>query len=214
MYVQHTCLECDHASPSFKHVHVNSTVKVSKLKHLLSWSSLSLSIQNNATTSEDCANGRDIRASYKLSYNTTSGTLIATCNVSGTECSNGTCHHELKSNTADSRCQPPVSQFSGKGVTVFVTARNTVGRSNPNVSRTISEFNSEGQLHVCKSKIKLYRVLVFFALGMHSQMLLLQQYDNYDLHKKFNSIQKCQQNTYCHLPKHCRAHLPMKSTIE
>jgi len=97
--------------------------------------------QNNVTISEDCANGQDI--SYELSYNTTSGTLIATCVVSGTECSNGTCHHELQNNTADSRCQPPVSQFSGEGVTVFVTARNIVGRSNSSLPETISEF-SEG----------------------------------------------------------------------
>ena len=92
------------------------------------------------TLSEDCANGRDIRASYELSYTTDCGTHITTCVVDGTECSNGTCHHELQNNTADSRCQPPVSQFSGERVTVSVTARNIVGRSNTAVSRNISEF--------------------------------------------------------------------------
>ena len=92
------------------------------------------------TISEDCANGQDIRASYELSYTTDSGTPITTCVVDGTECNSGTCHHELQNNIADSRCQPPVSQFSGEGVTVLVTARNMVGRSNPAVS-SISEFS-------------------------------------------------------------------------
>jgi len=93
------------------------------------------------TVSEECTNGRDIRASYELSYTTDSGTLSTTCVVNGAECSSGVCHHELQNNTADSRCQPPVSQFSGEGVTVSVTARNIVGRSNPAVSRSISEFS-------------------------------------------------------------------------
>ena len=74
---------------------------------------------------------------------TDSGTPITTCGVDGTECSHGRCYHEFHSNTVDSRCQPPVSQFSGEGVTVSVTvsvtARNIVGRSNPAVSRSISE---------------------------------------------------------------------------
>ena len=91
------------------------------------------------TISEDCANGQHIRASYELSYTTNSGTHIATCAVDGTECSNGVYHHELQSNTADSRCQPPVTQFNGEGVTVSVTARNIVGKSDPAVSRSISE---------------------------------------------------------------------------
>ena len=93
------------------------------------------------TVSEDCANGRDIRATYELSYNTGSGTHISTCDVDGTECNNNKCHHELQSNTANSRCQPPLSQFSGESVTVSVTARNIVGRSNPAVSRIISELS-------------------------------------------------------------------------
>ena len=92
------------------------------------------------TLSEDCRNGQSIRARYKLSYTTDSGTLITTCVVDGMECSNGTCRHELQNNTADSRCQPPVSQFSGEGVTVSVTARNIAGRSNTAVSRNISEI--------------------------------------------------------------------------
>ena len=96
------------------------------------------------TISEDCPNGRDITASYELTYTTDFGTLIATCVVDETECSNSTCHHELRNNTVDSRCQPPVSQFSGEGVTVSVTARNIVGRSSPAVSRSISEC-SESQ---------------------------------------------------------------------
>ena len=95
--------------------------------------------KNNVTVSEVCANGRDIKASYELSYTTDSGTLNTTCVVNGTECSN-TCHHELWNNTADSRCYPPVSQFSDEDVTAFLTARNIVGRSNPAVSRNISEF--------------------------------------------------------------------------
>ena len=97
-------------------------------------------IQDALTVSEDCLNGQDIRASYELSYTTDCGTLITTCVVDGTECTNGTCHHELQNNTADSRCQPPVSRFSGEGVTVSVTARNIVGRSNPAIPRNISEF--------------------------------------------------------------------------
>ena len=99
-----------------------------------------LLIKDNVTISEDCPNGRDIRANYELSYTTDSDTLITTCVVNGTECSNGTCHHELRNNTADSRCQPPVSSFSGESVTVSVTARNIVGSSNSAVSRIISEF--------------------------------------------------------------------------
>ena len=99
-------------------------------------------IQDNVTVSENCTNGQDIRANYELSYNTESGTPITTCNVHGTQCSNGMmlCRHVLQSNTEDSRCQPPVSQFSGDGVTVSLTARNIVGRSNPVVSRIISEL--------------------------------------------------------------------------
>ena len=97
-------------------------------------------IKNNVTVSEVCANGRDIRPSYELSYNMVSGTLNTTCVVNGTERSNGTCRHELQNNTADSRCCPPVSQFSGEDVTVSLTARNIVGRSDLAVSRSISEF--------------------------------------------------------------------------
>ena len=97
-------------------------------------------IKDNVTISEDCVNGQDIRTGYELSYTTDSGTTITTCIVDGRECSNGTCHHELRNNTTDSRCQPQMSQFSGEGVTVSLTAINTVGRSNPAVSRSISEF--------------------------------------------------------------------------
>ena len=97
-------------------------------------------IQEPVTISQNCLNGRNIIAVYELSYTTDCGTLITTCVVDGTECSNGTCHHELQSNTADSRCQPQLSQFSGKGVTVSVTARNIVGRSNSAVSRRIGGF--------------------------------------------------------------------------
>ena len=60
--------------------------------------------------------------------------------MSGTECSNGRCHHDLRNNTADNKCQPSVSQFSDEDVTVSLTARNIVGKSNPAVSRNISEF--------------------------------------------------------------------------
>ena len=98
-------------------------------------------IQSNVTISEDCANGQDI--CYDIIYTTDSGTLITTCVVSGTECSNGTCRHKLQNSAIDSRCQPPVSQFSGEGVTVSVTARNIVGRSYSFSPVPISEF-SEG----------------------------------------------------------------------
>ena len=97
-------------------------------------------MQDPVTTSEDCPNGRDITASYELTYTTDIGTLITTCVVDGTECSNGTCRHELRNNTTDGRCQPPVSQFSAEDVTVSVTARNIVGRSNSAMSRSVSEF--------------------------------------------------------------------------
>ena len=103
--------------------------------------SLSLSIQDPVTVSQDCSNGRNIRASYELSYTNDSGTLITTCVVNGTECSNGTCHHELHNQTADRRCQPPVSRFSSEGVTVSVMTMNVVGRSNPAISRRISKFS-------------------------------------------------------------------------
>ena len=92
-----------------------------------------------------CTNGQD--TNYELSYTTTSGTLITTCVVSGTECSNGTCSHELQNNTPDNRCEPPVSQFSGEDVTVSVTAENLVGRSNSAVSRSISEFSELERQH-------------------------------------------------------------------
>ena len=93
------------------------------------------------TIPENCVNGQDIRASYELTYATDSGSLNTTCVVDETaECSNGTCHHELQDNTADNRCQPQVSQFSGEDVTVSVTAGNIVGRGNPAVSERISEF--------------------------------------------------------------------------
>ena len=97
-------------------------------------------IQDIVTVFEDCLNGQDIRASYELSYTTDSGTLNTACVVNGTECSNGTCRHVLQNNTADSRRQPPVSQFSGEGMAVSVTARNIVGRSSPAVSTSICKF--------------------------------------------------------------------------
>ena len=98
-------------------------------------------IQDNVTVSENCTNGQ-VQANYELSYNTESGTPITTCDVHGTQCSNGMmlCRHVLQNNTEDSMCQPPVSQFSGDGVTVSLTARNIVGRSNSAVSRIISEL--------------------------------------------------------------------------
>lgn len=92
------------------------------------------------TVSVDCAVGQHIRASYELSYTNSSGISITTCIVNGTDCSNGVCHHELHNNIADSRCQPPVPHFSSENVTVTITARNIVGRSNSFVSRSISEF--------------------------------------------------------------------------
>ena len=97
-------------------------------------------IKEHVTISENCVNGQNIRANYELSYTTDSGPLNTTCVVDWTECSNGTCHHQLQNNTADSRCQPPVSQFIDEDVTVSLTARNIVGRGNPAVSRRISEF--------------------------------------------------------------------------
>ena len=111
-----------------------------QFSHVLYLSAIHASpfIQNLVSISEECASGQDI--SYELSYAADSGTHITTCVVNGRECSNSTCHHELQNNTADSRCQPPVPQFSGEGVTVSVTSRNIVGRSNPTVSRSISEF--------------------------------------------------------------------------
>ena len=110
-------------------------------------------IQDNVTISEDCANGQDIRANYELSYTTNSGTLNTTCVVNGRECSNSACRHVLQSNTADSRCQPRVSQFSRENVTVSVTGRNIVGRSNPAVSRSISEIILEVKITCLKSNI-------------------------------------------------------------
>ena len=101
---------------------------------------VSLSTQNPVTITENCANGQDTRANYELTYTTDSGTLIATCILNGTDCSNGTCHHELQNNTADRRCQPPVSQFNDESVTVSLTARNIVGESNTSESRSLSEF--------------------------------------------------------------------------
>ena len=92
------------------------------------------------SVSADCANGQDIRASYELSYTSSSGTSITTCVVDGIDCSNGVCRHELQNNVTDIRCQPPVAQFNSESVTVTVTAGNIVGRSNPAVSRTISEL--------------------------------------------------------------------------
>ena len=90
------------------------------------------------TISEDCANGQDFN--YELSYTTDAGTLITTCVVSGRECSNGTCHHELQNNSTNNGCEPQVSQFN-EDVTVSVTARNIVGRSNSSSPATISEFS-------------------------------------------------------------------------
>ena len=90
--------------------------------------------------SEDCTNGQDVSASYELSYTTDCGAHITTCVVDGTECTNGTCLHELRSDVADGRCQPPASQFSGDSVTVSITARNIVGRSNLPMSRSLSKL--------------------------------------------------------------------------
>ena len=102
-------------------------------------------VQDNVTISEDCINGKDIRASYELTYNTATGTLNTTCIMNGTECSNGKCYHQLENNIADNRCQPPVSQFSGEVVTMSIAARNILGRSNFAKSTIISE-SSEVEL--------------------------------------------------------------------
>ena len=111
-----------------------------QFSHVLNLSAIHASpfIQNLVSISEECANGQNI--SYQLSYAADSGTHITTCVVDGTECSNSTCHHELQNNTADSRCQPPVTQFSDEDVTVSVIAKNIVGRSNSAVSRSLSKF--------------------------------------------------------------------------
>ena len=97
-------------------------------------------IQDPVIISEDCVNGRGMRASYELLYTTESGVLNTTCVVDGTECSNSTCHHELQSNTADNRCQPPVSQFGSEAMTMSLVARSIVGRSISAKSRIISKF--------------------------------------------------------------------------
>ena len=96
-------------------------------------------VQDNVTISEDCINGKDIRASYELTYNTATGTLNTTCIMNGTECSNGKCHHQFKNNIVDNRCQPPVSQFGSEAVTMSIAAKNVLGRSNFAKSRIISE---------------------------------------------------------------------------
>ena len=116
------------------------------------------------TVSEDCLNGRNVRAVYELSYTTYCGTLITTCVVDGTECSNGACRHELQENTADSRCQPQVSQFSGEDVTVSVTARNIVGRSNSAVSRSIGEFS------VDQHDLSVLQLVWFYNYAVTSQV--------------------------------------------
>ena len=102
-------------------------------------------IQDTVTISEDCINGKDIRASYELIYNSATGTLNTTCIMNDTECSNGKCHHQFKNNIADNRCQPPVSQFGSEAVTMSVAARNILGRSNFAKSKIISE-SSEVEL--------------------------------------------------------------------
>lgn len=104
--------------------------------------SVSPSNQDPVTLSEDHANGQDIRSSYELAYISSSGTSVTTCTcfVNGTDCSNDVCQHNLRNNTADSRCDPPLHQFSGENVTVTVAAKNIVGKSNPAVSRDISEL--------------------------------------------------------------------------
>jgi len=62
------------------------------------------------------------------------------CVVDGTDCSNGVCYHQLQNNTAYSRCQPPVPQFNSESVTITVTTRNIVGRSNPAVLKSVGDF--------------------------------------------------------------------------
>ena len=104
-------------------------------------------IQSNVTISEDCTNGQDIY--YEVIYTTDSGALITTCVVSGTECSSGTCYHELQNSAMDSICQPPVSQFGGESVNVSVTARNIVGRSNSSSPVPISEFSEDSKGFHC-----------------------------------------------------------------
>ena len=94
------------------------------------------------TVSDDCTDEQDITNSYELSYTSDLGSLNTTCVVGGTECSNGVCRHKVQNNTSDRRCQPPVSQFTGEAVTVSVTARNIVGKSNSAMSRSISELLS------------------------------------------------------------------------
>ena len=88
------------------------------------------SAQDPVTVSMDCIGGQDIGADYEIIYTSSSGTFITTCVVNGTDCSNGVCRNQLQNNITDSSCQPPLPQFSSENVTVTVTARNIVGRSN------------------------------------------------------------------------------------
>ena len=120
------------------------------------------------TVSEVCTNGQNIRARYELSYTSDSSAVNTTCIVDGTECSSGICRHELQSDTADSRCQPPVSQFSGEGVSVSVTASNIVGRSNPAVPRSISEC-SEVDLQVRNLSCFMVNLCMCHTLYLYSK---------------------------------------------
>ena len=91
------------------------------------------------TVSQSCTSGQN--TSYEIFYTTASGALNTTCVVDGTECSNGICRHELQSSIVDSRCQPPVTKFSDESVTVSLTARSLVGRSNSTLSNRFSKFS-------------------------------------------------------------------------
>ena len=94
-------------------------------------------IQDNLTVVENCTNGQDIRANYQLFYSTDSGIFNATCDVNGTECSNGWCNYNtIDSNNISNECPPSISQIGGENVTVSVTAINLVGRSNSTMSRS------------------------------------------------------------------------------
>lgn len=114
------------------------------------------------TSSDGCTDEQGITNSYELSYVAASGTLITSCVVGGTECSNGVCRNELQNNTFNSRCHPLMSHFTGENVTVSVAARNIVGKSNPAMSRRISEFLSFScNLEAVQTCIMLFLYFIF-----------------------------------------------------
>ena len=132
------------------------------------------SSQNPVSLVMGCMNGQDTGANYEVVYTNSSDTLITTCVVN---CNDSVCRHELRNNITDSRCQPRVPQFNNESVTVTVTARNIVGRSNSTSELFIVLYStSASNCQLLSSEVSLF-VCISITTSTTLLKLLIDAYE-------------------------------------